>query len=466
MDALVDQVLGDRYRLTTLLGKQTGRRTYLAQDQGTGQQVVIKLLLFGPDFNWDDLKLFEREAEVLKSLDHPAIPRYLDYFDIETELGKGFGLVQTYIPAPSLQEWLNQGRHFSEEDLHRIARDLLDILIYLHGRFPPVIHRDIKPSNILLGDRSGHSPGSIYLVDFGSVQTSHQGGTRTIVGTYGYMPPEQFGGHTVPASDLYGLGATLIYLASGRSPDSLPQKQMRRLFQGYVSLRPSMVHWLETLTDPALEQRFSSASQALHALTSGLSTPKTAPQTTGKLTRPLGSTVQLRETPEVLEILIPPHGFHLGLIPIGFFAIAWNSFLVMWYSIAIASWSEFGWFAALFASGHLAVGLGLIWFILFTLFGQVRLRITKTDIRFRREMFGFPCSRGIQAPRYAIGQLEFNRQSRRKDSDGDIVQVNPHIILWAGTKKIELGENGRLKEPELEWLAERLSGWLKVQIKK
>lgn len=465
MDILVDQVLGDRYKLTQLLGKQMGRRTYLSQEQQSGQLVVIKLLLFGPDFEWDDLKLFEREAEVLKSLDHPAIPRYLDYFDIATELGKGFGLVQTYIPAKSLQDWLNQGRHFSEEDLRAIAKDLLDILIYLHGRFPPVIHRDIKPSNILLGDRSGHSPGQIYLVDFGSVQTSHPGGTRTVVGTYGYMPPEQFGGHTVPASDLYGLGATLIYLASGRSPDSLPQKQMRRLFKEYVSLRSSMVQWLETLIEPDIDQRFSSATQALQALTLGLSDRLNDRQISGILTRPVGSTVQLRETPEMLEILIPPHGFHWGLIPIGFFAIAWNSFLVLWYSIAIASWSEFGWFAALFALGHLAVGIGLIWFIVFTLVGQVRLRITNTDIRFRREIFGLSLTQGICAPRSAIQSLEFQRQSKRRDSDGDMVTVNPQIILWAGTQKIELGEHGRLKQPELEWLAERLSRWLKMPIK-
>ncbi|MGB3534227.1 MAG: protein kinase [Microcoleaceae cyanobacterium] len=83
---------------------------------------------------------------------------------------------------------------------------------YLHSHLHPVIHRDIKPSNILLTDRSGNSPGTVYLVDFGSVKTVIQSGTITIVGTYGYMPTEQFGGKTTPASDLYSLGATLIYL--------------------------------------------------------------------------------------------------------------------------------------------------------------------------------------------------------------------------------------------------------------
>ncbi|WP_339379761.1 MULTISPECIES: hypothetical protein [Okeania] len=63
--------------------------------------VVVKLLLFSPDFTWEQLKLFEREAEVLKFIEHPAIPQYLDYFDVEMGLGKGFALVQTYIEAKS-----------------------------------------------------------------------------------------------------------------------------------------------------------------------------------------------------------------------------------------------------------------------------------------------------------------------------------------------------------------------------
>ena len=104
-----------------------------------------------------------------------------------------------------------------------------------------MIHRDIKPSNILLSDRSGHNAGQVYLVDFGSVQTIVHSGTKTMVGTYGYMPFEQFGDRCVPASDLYSLGATLIYLATGYPPDQLPQKEGRLLFKNKVNLSDSMV---------------------------------------------------------------------------------------------------------------------------------------------------------------------------------------------------------------------------------
>ncbi len=216
------------------------------------------------------MKLFEREAETLKSLDHPAIPRYLDFFEVETELGRGFALVQSYIEARSLRERVQFNRSFSENDLIDIAKQLLSILEYLHCRQPPVIHRDIKPSNILLSDRSGNSPGQVHLVDFGSVQTVQHGGTVTVVGTYGYMPPEQFGGRSLPVSDLYSVGATLIYLATGQDPADLPQKEMRIEFEPVATLSYPFTRWLQWLTQPNPAQRPTSAQQALQPLAQGL----------------------------------------------------------------------------------------------------------------------------------------------------------------------------------------------------
>jgi len=219
----------DRYQIQQQLGKKAGRQTFLAIDNETQQPVVIKLLSFNKDFEWDDLKLFEREAETLKSLNHPAIPCYLDFFEVDLPHSKGVALVQSYIPAKSLEAQLKAGRRFSEPEVKQLAIALLEILSYLHSQQPPVIHRDIKPSNILLGERSGNFVGQVYLVDFGSVQTlaATEGGTITVVGTYGYMPPEQFGGRAVPASDLYSLGATLIYLTTGKHPAELPQINLK-----------------------------------------------------------------------------------------------------------------------------------------------------------------------------------------------------------------------------------------------
>ncbi len=260
------QILQERYVLHQILGKKAGRRTLLTHDLQTQEHVAIKLLIFGSDFEWDDLKLFEREAETLKTLDHPSIPRYLDSFELDLPHQKGFGLVQTYIAAKSLADYLEGGRTFSELEVKEIAKALLEILIYLHGRHPPVIHRDIKPSNILLGDRSGNTLGRVYLVDFGSVQTIKGEGTITVVGTYGYMPPEQFGDRAVPASDLYSLGATLIHLMTGSLPEKILQKDFRIRFDEHIQAHPELMDWLAALVEPSLKYRFSSAQKALDTL--------------------------------------------------------------------------------------------------------------------------------------------------------------------------------------------------------
>ena len=265
---LSGEILADRYQCDRRLGKQAGRQTLLARDLKTQQQVVVKLLSFSSDFNWEDLKLFEREVETLKSLSHPAIPRYLDSFEIDTPNRKGFALVQTYIEAKSLQEYLSDGRTFSESEVKQLATALLDILAYLHQRQPPVIHRDIKPSNILLKNRSGNSVGEVYLVDFGAVQTlaTQQGKTVTVVGTYGYMPPEQFGGRAVPASDLYGLGATLIALITKQHPADLPQKDLQIEFEQFTQLSSGFTNWLKWMTHPSLDRRPASVQMAKEVL--------------------------------------------------------------------------------------------------------------------------------------------------------------------------------------------------------
>uniref|UniRef100_A0ACD5H146 Serine/threonine protein kinase n=1 Tax=Desertifilum tharense IPPAS B-1220 TaxID=1781255 RepID=A0ACD5H146_9CYAN len=157
---LAGQVLRDRYQIQRQLGQNAGRHTLLAQDLQTQEPVVLKLLSFNSSFRWEDLKLFEREAKTLQSLSHPAIPRYLDYFEFDQPNDRGFVLVQTYLDAPSLQQWIEQGRSFSEAEVQNIAQALLKVLSDLHANCPPVIHRDIKPSNILLkGDRTVPSGG-------------------------------------------------------------------------------------------------------------------------------------------------------------------------------------------------------------------------------------------------------------------------------------------------------------------
>jgi serine/threonine protein kinase len=263
----VGQILQDRYQLKQKLGQNAGRQTWLAEDLQTDfkELVVVKLLIFGGDVQWEDLKLFEREAQILKQLNFDYIPKYKDYFAID-DRSLWFGMVQNYIPGNSLKDCLHQGKRFTEEKVKQIAIEILKILEYLHQLNPPLLHRDIKPSNLILGEDD-----RIYLVDFGAVQDKAvaEGATFTVVGTYGYAPVEKFGGRTVPASDLYALGATLIHLLTGVSPADLPQRNMQIQFADRLNLDPSFVFWLQKLTEPALEKRYGNAKQALKVLESG-----------------------------------------------------------------------------------------------------------------------------------------------------------------------------------------------------
>ena len=141
------EIIGDRYQIKSQLSHKAGRKTLLALDLATNQQVTIEILQFDNLFEWDDLKLFEREAKTLKNINHSATPKYLDYFEIDNEEIRGFALVQTYIDAPSLEIAIRQGRKFTEAELIELAQKLLAILKYLHSFNPPVIHRDIKSTN-------------------------------------------------------------------------------------------------------------------------------------------------------------------------------------------------------------------------------------------------------------------------------------------------------------------------------
>lgn len=269
-------IVNQRYQLERQLGQNAGRETWLAKDiEKESELVVVKFLAFGGSVQWEDLKLFEREANVLKQLDHPRIPKYRDYFSID-DRSLWFGLVQEYIQGESLREYIANGHKFIESEVKQIAIAILKILIYLHELSPQVLHRDIKPSNLILTKNEGEAR-NIYLVDFGAVQdkASAEGKSFTVVGTYGYAPMEQYGGRTVAASDLYALGATMIHLLTGLSPADLPQDDDAKIiFSDRTSASPHLVQWIQKLVEPTVKKRYPSARIALQALNEP---PKTSP---------------------------------------------------------------------------------------------------------------------------------------------------------------------------------------------
>jgi len=452
---LTDNILELQYEIIHQLAKKAGRRTLLARDRKTENLVVVKLLSFASDFDWDALKLFEREAKILQAISHPAIPRYLDYYELDLNNGnKGFALVQTYISAKSLEAYLKSGRSFDEAQVKQLAQAGLEILTYLHGRQPPIIHRDIKPSNILLGDRSGNSIGQVYLVDFGSVQTlaAKEGGTMTIVGTYGYMPPEQFGDRTVPASDLYSLGTTLTYLVTGTHPADLPQKDGRIQFEPFTNLSLEFTQWLQRMVEPSLDRRFISAENALQELLQPPST-KIIPST---FKQPIDSKVKLTKKADVLEILLPPKGWNFGLGFTAAFTTFYNLILIPATGIV---------FSPSFGIGNplLLLIIGCLWYgnyILLSgvfkyLLKRIRLKISSQHIALTHEILGWKYRQILNTSKQDVTALKliYGYHGNRR-----------HMNIWIGKNRYELWGDSILTEPEMEWLAQELSAYLGIDI--
>ncbi len=252
------------YQLAGILGEGGSGTTYRALIVGTERSVALKQLSLAQMDDWKAIDLFEREAQILAQLSHPAIPKYIDYFTVDTPTNLNFYIVQELSPGKTLSDWSESGWRCTEAEVTDIASQVLEILSYLHNFTPPVIHRDLKPSNILRTET-----GQISLVDFGAVrQAYHDTFMRgsTVVGTFGYMAPEQFRSQAVPATDLYGLGATILALLTNRSPAELTQSNLKLSFRNKIQVSPAFADWLEQMLEPDPLDRFDSATTALAAL--------------------------------------------------------------------------------------------------------------------------------------------------------------------------------------------------------
>ncbi|MEO1353081.1 MAG: serine/threonine-protein kinase [Cyanobacteria bacterium J06635_15] len=262
------QILGNRYEVERQLGRTSGRWTLLARDLTDDVLVVVKLLFIDDDLQATDLKLFKREVDALKLLNHPTTSRYLDYFEIDMPRdGKALALVESYIEGTSLAAYVARQRLFNEVEANYIVRKALEILSHLHQNAPPIVHRDIRPSNLLLEPVEGSNQPKVHLVDFGSVRSLGTTSTAlTMIGVNGYMPPEQASGRALAVSDLYSLGATLVHAMTGKSPAELQTDSFRINFESAIVLSPEFANWLKQMLSPSLEYRWSSAQAALEAL--------------------------------------------------------------------------------------------------------------------------------------------------------------------------------------------------------
>jgi serine/threonine protein kinase len=225
------------------------------------QAVVIKQFCFAKTSNWDEYKAIEREIEVLRGLKHPGIPKFLTKFDP----GDGLCFVQEYKNADPL----SKSRTFSPEEIKDIANQILEILIYLQNQIPIIIHKDLKPDNILVDDDI-----KVYLIDFGLARIGNNTMEFSTMmgGTLGFMPPEQVHNQKLTeASDLYGLGATLICLITQTKTADIGKlvnfSTNRIIFKDRVpKFSFKFIQWLEKMVEPEPVNRFPDAKTALEAL--------------------------------------------------------------------------------------------------------------------------------------------------------------------------------------------------------
>lgn len=237
-------VLQNRYAIEKLLGGGGMGMVYLARDQRLANRpCAIKEMV---DHFIDQAQrieaneYFAREADTLAQLKHQAIPAITDRFEISNR----HYLVMEYVEGRNLEEELAaRGEPLPEGLVIDIARQLSDVLAYLHGLKPPIIYRDMKPSNVMLNPN-----GRVVLVDFGIARLFKAARKGTMIGTLGFAPPEQYQGNVDPRSDIYSLGATLHYVLTGRDPEKFPPFS----FPPIRELRPGLSSNLAGAIDAAL----------------------------------------------------------------------------------------------------------------------------------------------------------------------------------------------------------------------
>jgi outer membrane protein assembly factor BamB/tRNA A-37 threonylcarbamoyl transferase component Bud32 len=274
--------LQDRYLILGVLGTGGMGSVYKGRDlhfPNVTKLVAVKEMInmaTDPTMHEMVVRNFEREADLLATLSHPAIPRIYDYFTHD----RSSYLVMEFIEGKDLEAILREQDDFiPEETVVGWAIELCDVLSYLHEHKPqPVVFRDMKPSNVMV-DQHSH----IRLIDFGIARVFQPGEKGTMIGTEGYSPPEQYRGEASPAGDLYALGATLHHLLTQRDPRSEPPFSFAE--RPIRDINPDVSPEVEAVVSAALsydpKDRFQDAQAMSQALTvaakkTGILTPSQA----------------------------------------------------------------------------------------------------------------------------------------------------------------------------------------------
>lgn len=257
--AEIGSVIDGKYEILTEIGHGGMSVVYLAMDTHLNKQWAVKEIKKKGSGKNDEIVVNSllAEANMMKRLDHPSLPRIVDIIDN----GITIYVVMDYIEGESLDKILAEYGAQPEELVIGWAKQLCDALSYLHSQKPPIIYRDMKPANVMLKPE-----GNIKIIDFGIAREYKEQSLAdtTVLGTKGYAPPEQYSGQTDARSDIYALGMTMHHLLTGIDPRTGEAYAPVRMWNPEVSEGMEMI--IDKCVQPAAEHRYQNCQDLLYDL--------------------------------------------------------------------------------------------------------------------------------------------------------------------------------------------------------
>ena len=257
----IGSIVDGKYKILNKIGQGGMSIVYLAMNERANKPLAIKEIRKDGVSNYEVVKQnLIAETDILKRLNHPNLPSIIDVIDCDDT----FLIVMDYIEGKPLSEALNREGAQPQEKVIEWAKQICDVLGYLHSRVPPIIYRDMKPSNVML-----KPDGDIMIIDFGTAREykSASIADTTCLGTQGYAAPEQFGGQgqTDARTDIYCLGATLYHLITGHNP-CLPPYEMYPIRQWNPTLSSGLEEIILRCTQKNPNDRYQSCAELMYAL--------------------------------------------------------------------------------------------------------------------------------------------------------------------------------------------------------
>lgn len=260
--AAIGSVIDGKYEILKQIGQGGMSKVYLAMDKRLNKQWAVKEIeKRGRDKNNEVIiQSAIAEANMIKRLDHPSLPRIVDIIDN----GKVIFVIMDYIEGEPLSKIMEEYGAQPQDLVIEWAKQLCEVLDYLHTCNPPIIYRDMKPANVML-----KPDGNLKLIDFGIAREYKEQNLADTVslGTKGYAAPEQFGGkgQTDPRTDVYCLGVTLYHLVTGHNP-SEPPYELYPIRQWNPSLSGGLERIIEKCTQLNPDDRYQSCAELMYAL--------------------------------------------------------------------------------------------------------------------------------------------------------------------------------------------------------